>query len=58
MDGVSDDLSKLGVKKWWMVTKSRELRNKVLMEAEPEIGCSDYHLLSFIIISIIYYHLL
>jgi hypothetical protein len=38
MDGVLEDLRKLGVKSWWMATKDRESWRKVLREAEAHIG--------------------
>jgi len=38
MDGVLEDLRKLGVKSWWMVAKDRESWRKVLREAEAHIG--------------------
>jgi hypothetical protein len=38
VDGVLEDLWKLGVKSWWMVTKDRESWRKVRQEAEAHIG--------------------
>jgi hypothetical protein len=38
MDGVLQDLRKLGVKSWWMVAKDKESSSKVLPEAEAHIG--------------------
>jgi hypothetical protein len=38
MDGVFEDLRKLGVKSWWMVAKYRESWRKVVREAEAHIG--------------------
>jgi hypothetical protein len=37
-DGVEDDLRKLKVKNWWMVTKDRESWKKILREAEAHNG--------------------
>jgi hypothetical protein len=42
MDGVLQDLRKLGVKSWWMVAKDRESWRKVLREADD-----DDYILSF-----------
>jgi hypothetical protein len=38
MDGVLEDLRKLGGKSWRMVAKDRESWRKVLLEAEAHIG--------------------
>jgi hypothetical protein len=38
MDGVLEDLRKLGFKSWWMVAKDRESWRKVLQEAEAHTG--------------------
>jgi hypothetical protein len=37
MDGVLEELRKLGVKNWWMVAKDRESWRKVHREAEALI---------------------
>jgi hypothetical protein len=38
MDGVLEDLRRLGVKSWWMVAKDRESWRNVFWEAEAHIG--------------------
>jgi hypothetical protein len=37
-DGVEDDLRKLKVKNWWMVTKERDSWKKILREAKAHNG--------------------
>jgi hypothetical protein len=38
LDGVLEDLRKLGVKSWWLVARDRESWRKVLREDEAYIG--------------------
>jgi hypothetical protein len=38
IDGMLEDLRKLGVKSWWMVAKDRGSWRKVLREAEAHTG--------------------
>ena len=40
MDGMGEDLSKVGNKGWWMVAKDRELWRKIYRKIEALAGCS------------------
>jgi hypothetical protein len=38
MDGVVEDLRKLGIQRWWMVTRDRQSLEGVLWDAEACCG--------------------
>ena len=42
IDGVLDDMKKLGIKNWWTVARDREAWKKVLQEAEAHTGLYSY----------------